>query len=84
MNRRRAYYREMREKHILRKKRLSARYWFYKHDGQYSKGKIHCSCPICAAKTNTKHLKQVGSNINWKPSDKSIIDLMDIELKEFI
>ena len=46
MRRDRGYYREMREKHIKRKKKMSAHYWHYKYDGQYSKGKIHCSCEM--------------------------------------
>ena len=25
-------------------------YWYYPHFGQYRKGKIHCSCPLCRAK----------------------------------
>ena len=35
-------------------------YWSYPHFGQYRKGKIHCSCPMCAAKTNTKLNKSQG------------------------
>ena len=50
-----AYYRNERNLHIARKKgiikRLSADsdspYWVYKHEGELSKGKIHCSCPMC-------------------------------------
>lgn len=44
----------------------------YKFDGQYIKGKIHCSCPLCAAKT--------GKN-GYKHSDMlkfmSIMEQMD-------
>lgn len=55
MNRDRAYYRYQREKHINRKKGIIKRvsgvgndpYWIVKHDGELSKGKIHCSCPLC-------------------------------------
>ena len=50
-----AYYRTERRNHINRKKRIIKRvsgvgndpYWYVKHDGELSKGKIHCSCPIC-------------------------------------
>lgn len=35
-------------------------YWYYPHFGQYRKGKIHCSCPMCAAKTNTRMNKSRG------------------------
>lgn len=55
MSRTRAYTRKMRAKHIKRKKRIVSNWhWFengyYPHDGMYSKGKIHCSCPLCKTK----------------------------------
>ena len=56
MSRTRAYTRKMRAKAIKRKKRIVSNWrWFengyYPHDGMYSKGKIHCSCPLCKDKT---------------------------------
>lgn len=48
--RNRAYRRYVRNREIQRKKHISnAVYGFdwYKHDGQYSKGKIHCGCELC-------------------------------------
>lgn len=33
---------------IMRSLGSCAGYWSYKHEGQLSKGKIHCSCPLCA------------------------------------
>lgn len=54
MNRSLNYYREQRRKHIKRKKRIIKdlnNYWYYKHDGELSKGKIHCSCKLCRAKS---------------------------------
>ena len=54
----RAYVREMRQKHIRRKKRITAHYpsgtSYYRFDGMYSKGKIHCSCPLCSEKALTR------------------------------
>ena len=51
---------EMREKHIARKKRICKNVygfdWYRNGDGHYNKGKIHCSCPMCAAKTNDRKL----------------------------
>lgn len=59
MQRTRAYRREVRNKTIARKKRICRAIYcislggvdnpgsWYKHDGQYSKGKIHCSCKLC-------------------------------------
>ena len=62
---------------------------WYKHFGQYRKGKIHCSCPICRAKTNHRQMlwkgngRTPGGN-NWKPSDRRRLDSMmdDIRRKE--
>lgn len=45
-----AYYREMRHKAICRKKHISRAVYgidWYKVDGAYSKGKIHCGCGLC-------------------------------------
>ena len=44
------YRRYARNKKIIRKKRISNSVYgfgWYKHDGQYSKGKIHCGCGLC-------------------------------------
>lgn len=44
------YRRYVRNKTILRKKRISNSVYgldWYRHDGQYSKGKIHCGCGLC-------------------------------------
>lgn len=46
----RAYLRNVRDKKIRRKKRISKSVYgldWYHHDGQYSKGKIHCACGLC-------------------------------------
>ena len=34
----------------------------YKNLHQYSKNKIHCSCPACSAKSNTRKYKSKGAN----------------------
>ena len=44
------YRRYVRNKTIQRKKRISKSVYgldWYRHDGQYSKGKIHCGCGLC-------------------------------------
>lgn len=82
----RNYYREMRKKHIERKKRISNSYHYpleLKFDGMYSKGKIHCSCSMCASKTNAKHLKTTGPAMNWKHSDAVTLEAMKDDLKNF-
>ena len=89
MNRERSYYREMRNKHISRKKRIAKSIgWTKRHDGMFSKGKIHCSCPMCAEKTNTKRIGRVGKYYchkpeNWKHSDLLKIQSMEDDYKEY-
>ncbi|MDE5557378.1 MAG: hypothetical protein K2J32_06740 [Ruminococcus sp.] len=52
-NRGRAYTRYQRNSHINRKKHIirdTNNYWYYRYEGKLSKGKIHCSCPMCRLK----------------------------------
>ena len=44
-----AYTRDVRNKAIARKKRICKELdmTWYNVDGKYSKGKIHCGCPLC-------------------------------------
>lgn len=93
MNRDRAYYRKMRLKHIRRKKKLACltfgNGWGYKHNGMYDKGKIHCSCSWCSAKTRNKgHRRTQHANynpsLNWKHSDMQKIQKMDDEYNEYM
>lgn len=53
MSRSRSFTRYQRKAHISRKKRIIAggNIWYYKFEGQLSKGKIHCSCPMCRVKS---------------------------------
>lgn len=90
-NHNRAYYRRMRAKHIRRKKRIVNAYhgyWYYPFDGMYSKGKIHCSCIMCRNKTcgRVDGFSNDGSHgkKHWKHSDKTKLDSMDFQLKEYI
>lgn len=51
----------------LRKKKISEEVYhitYYDNLHQYSKNKIHCSCPMCSgtAKTNSKHVNKGGIN----------------------
>jgi hypothetical protein len=79
--------REMREKHIQRKKRIAEKLYghgFYKCDGKYDKGKVHCSCPMCSEKTNNKGKNRLKHgnyypSKNWKHSDQQKIDGMDFQ-----
>ena len=54
MNRSRDYYRKQRARVIRRKQKIIHGlndYWHVEHAGMLSKGKIHCSCPMCRHKS---------------------------------
>lgn len=83
MKRPRDYHRKMRAKHIKRKKEIVSHYaafrvldgfTYYKHDGMFSKGKIHCSCPLCKAKAYYgKHVPTMQEKRNYV-SEKDMWD----------
>ena len=54
---------------------------WYDNLHQYSKNKIHCSCPLCTSKTKNKGRKKNKWEpvINWKPSDKRKIDELEYQ-----
>jgi len=58
----------------------------YPHLHQYSKNKIHCSCPLCNPKT-AKTKKPYGhggrSGKNWSPNDQRKIEDMKEQSQEF-
>lgn len=69
---------------ITHKKKLAKEIYgsdYYEHDGQYSKGKIHCSCPICSCKTNNKD--RYGKSENYKHSDELKHESMNQQIKEY-
>ena len=77
----RAYYRKQRAKHIRRKKNICLKEYgwaYYEHEGSYSKGKIHCSCPLCTAKTKNKW------GYNFKPSELKKIESLEEQEKEYM
>lgn len=52
---------------------------------QYADNKIHCSCPLCSAKTNNKcHNGPRGweSSKNWSITDQRKLDDMELQLGE--
>ena len=75
----------------LRKKKIDrAVTWYSEGRGygrydnlhQYSKNKIHCSCPMCSAKTRNKgHSKHKGMSpgINFKISDVKKIQKLEYQ-----
>lgn len=88
----RAFVRAMRRKHIKRKKQIAEKLYghgYYKCDGKYDKGKVHCSCPMCSRKTNNKGKNRLKHgnyypSKDWKHSDLLKIESMDDRLKEAI
>lgn len=54
---------------------------WYDNLHQYSKNKIHCSCPMCSAKTNNRGRKvwSTGKR-NWSMTDERRIEEMEDQL----
>lgn len=78
--RRKDYYKGRRKKNIV----LSIyKVPWYKHDGQYIKGKIHCSCPICTSKTRDRKRAWSGSIVHYKHSDQQKMDRMHSQIEEY-
>lgn len=50
---------------------------WYDNLHQYSKNKVHCSCPLCSAKTS-----KYGNTPNYKHSDELKIASMNSKLAE--
>ena len=70
----------------IRKQRIMKQYGFdwYHNLHQYSKNKIHCSCPLCRSKTNNKTYKHVWfPAMNWQMCDLRRIQEMDDEQRDF-
>lgn len=71
-------------KKALRKKRLSDAWLidnhYYNNLHQYSKNKIHCSCPMCSRKTNNNFY---GESKLYKKRDKSQIIKLNQEIKNY-
>lgn len=70
----------------IRKQKIIKQYGFdwYRNLHQYSKNKIHCSCPLCRSKTNNKTHKHVWfPAMNWPMCDLRRINEMDDEKRDF-
>lgn len=55
-------------------------YVYYDNLHQYSKNKIHCSCPMCTKKTNNS--SSWGMKRNYTHADRVKIDSMDSQFEE--
>lgn len=83
---------ERRHKNIVkavRKKKLSkiiyGDYELYKNLHQYSKNKIHCSCPLCAAKTKSRYFQgfhRLGKK-NWDIKDLKKLEALIYSEEEY-
>ena len=89
----RAYNREITRRKALNHRRLARKIYpydendYYDNLHQYSKNKIHCSCPMCSAKTRNKRKRRgngygFAPSINYKISDQRKVDTMEEDLKE--
>ena len=88
------YNRDVSKRKALRKRRLADRIYRCWHDDdwhyydnlhQYSKNKIHCSCPICSTKTKNKGKRKKGNRHrarNYKRMDMRHLIDMDQNLEE--
>ena len=85
-----SFNRYMSYKKAARKRRIvrevypaSSEGWeYYPNLHQYSKNKIHCSCPMCSTKTRNKNRSRAHGwepSINYKVSDKRKIDSLFYE-----
>lgn len=56
---------------------------WYDNLHQYSKNKIHCSCPICSTKTGKRKNRIIGEGgKNWSISDERRIEEMEEQMME--
>ena len=73
-------------RHAKKKKNKSYYYCkdhpWYSNLHQYSKNKIHCSCPMCARKTNNKHRPYWETPMNWPTRDKKRLEDMKEQVEE--
>ena len=68
--------RDLSRRKALRKRRIARdiysyhgdTYEYYDNLHQYSKNKIHCSCPSCSAKTKNKGHRAQRTAHGWNPS----------------
>ena len=64
-----------------------SKYGMYDNLHQYSKNKIHCSCPSCSPRTRNKgrhrNTKNYAPSINYGMMDKRRQMAMDEDIKDF-
>lgn len=68
------------DKHVFWHSKLTEYPGMYDNLHQYSKNKVHCSCPMCSVKTRNKgrrDRKNYSPSINYKHSDIKKVQRMD-------
>ena len=70
----------IRKRNITKSWHLPEEYYSNLH--QFSKNKIHCSCPMCSQKTNNKHRPLWETPMNWPMKDKKRLDEMKEQVEE--
>ena len=88
-----AYTRDVSRRKALRKRRIAEEVYhngkehhYYDNLHQYSKNKIHCSCPMCSPKTRNKgrrDRKNYMRSLNYKVSELKRQISMDYEELEY-
>ena len=86
-NRRRSIVKALRKRRIAEDVYgfLNREHAYYDNLHQYSKNKIHCSCPMCAQKTNGKcisRFKRFVPGTDYKISDVRKLQRMEYSEKE--
>lgn len=52
--------------------------------GTLSKGKVHCSCPLCACKSTTDRGIKTNSKRNYSKADITRMEKLDYSMKEYL
>ena len=84
-----SYNRDVSKRKALRKKKIAEQIYdvdYYDNLHQYSKNKIHCSCPLCSQKTKNKGKRKKGNynrTLNYKASDYKKIERLENEREEY-
>lgn len=82
-----SYKRRMDKRHQKRKLRISNRFIStpsVRYRGKLVKGKVHCSCPLCANKS-TKYIGKSTNSLHYYPvSDKRKFEKLDFSYEEYI
>lgn len=94
MPRSKAFNRDVSYRKAIRKRRIaretyswsSPNWEYYDNLHQYSKNKVHCSCPDCSTKTRNKGKRGKGNynrSLNYKRSDLIQQISMDQQMEEY-